>query len=29
MITDWVTLALAMFDAAMVIGILAAMYWMR
>jgi hypothetical protein len=29
MITDWTTLALSIFDAAMVIGILAAMYWMR
>jgi hypothetical protein len=29
MITDWTTLALSVFDALMVFGILAAMYWMR
>ena len=29
MITDWTTLALSIFDALMVIGILAAIYWMR
>jgi hypothetical protein len=29
MITDWTTLALSIFDALIVIGILAAIYWMR
>jgi hypothetical protein len=29
MITDWTTLVVAIFDACMVIGILAAIYWMR